>query len=53
MPYMSINNKFKFIQIPQLTLNTLSVETDTSEDYTDYFNATWPKALEILKDLCE
>lgn len=34
-------------------ITTLSVETDTSEDYADYFNATWPKALEILKDLCE
>jgi len=34
-------------------ITTIAVETDTSEEYADYFNETWPKALEILKDLCE
>ncbi|WP_415060200.1 SRPBCC family protein [Flavobacterium sp.] len=34
-------------------ITTLSVETDTNEDYADYFNETWPKALAILKALCE
>jgi len=31
----------------------LSVEVDTSEDYADYFDEKWPKALEILKKLSE
>lgn len=34
-------------------VTTVSVETDTSEDYADYFNDTWPRALKILKELCE
>ena len=34
-------------------ITTVSVEMDTKEDYADYFDGTWPKALEILKDLCE
>lgn len=34
-------------------ITTIAVETDTNEEYADYFNETWPKALEILKDLCE
>ena len=34
-------------------VTTVSVETDTSEDYADYFNETWPRALGILKGLCE
>ena len=32
-------------------VTTVSVEMDTKEDYVDYFNETWPKALEILKKL--
>lgn len=34
-------------------VTTVTVETDTGEDYADYFNETWPKALRVLKDLCE
>jgi hypothetical protein len=34
-------------------VTTVSVEMDTKEDYVDYFDDTWPKALGILKDLCE
>lgn len=31
----------------------VTVETETAEDYADYFNDTWPKALEKLKQLSE
>jgi hypothetical protein len=31
----------------------LSVEVDTDEGYVDYFNDTWPKALNKLKSSCE
>lgn len=32
---------------------TVLVETDITEDYLDYFNTTWPKALNKLKEIAE
>lgn len=32
---------------------TVAVEMDADEAYMDYFNGTWPKALEQLKSLAE
>ncbi|MCU0352025.1 MAG: SRPBCC domain-containing protein [Flavobacterium sp.] len=34
-------------------ITTLTVDIDTIEDYLDYFNKTYPKALEKLKEICE
>ncbi|MCY1516715.1 hypothetical protein D9M68_513640 [compost metagenome] len=34
-------------------LTTVLVEVDTSEKYLSYFDETWPKALNRLKELCE
>ena len=34
-------------------LTTLTIEIDVAEDYLDYFDNTWPKALETLKALAE
>ncbi|RIV43044.1 SRPBCC family protein [Flagellimonas pelagia] len=34
-------------------VTTLTVETDVADDYLDYFNTTWPKALNRLKELAE
>ena len=34
-------------------ITTVTVETDAPEDYLDYFNTTWVKALNKLKDLAE
>ena len=34
-------------------VTTLVIETDAFEDYTDYFNQTWPNALLQLKQLIE
>jgi uncharacterized protein YndB with AHSA1/START domain len=31
----------------------LSVDMDTNQEYKDYFSETWPKALQILKAICE
>ena len=31
----------------------LDVEMDVAEDMLDYFNDTWPKALDVLKELSE
>ncbi|NJK87890.1 MAG: hypothetical protein HC906_19920 [Bacteroidales bacterium] len=31
----------------------VSVETDTVLEYKEYFETTWPKALEKLKSMCE
>lgn len=32
---------------------TLTVEASTNEEYKDYFNDAWPKALALLKKMCE
>lgn len=34
-------------------VTTISVEVDTKEEYLDYFNSTWPKALNKLKEISE
>jgi hypothetical protein len=34
-------------------ITTVTVQTDAPEDYLDYFNTTWVKALNKLKDLAE
>lgn len=31
----------------------LSVDVDTNEEYKEMFQDTWPKALQVLKELCE
>ena len=31
----------------------LSIETDTTEEHQGYFEETWPKALEKVKELAE
>ena len=31
----------------------LSVDVDANQEYKDYFNETWPKALTTLKSICE
>ena len=31
----------------------LSVDTDTNQEFNDYFSQTWPKALQKLKEICE
>lgn len=32
---------------------TVTVDIDVAEEYLDYFNETWPNALDILKQICE
>lgn len=32
---------------------TVTVELDTAEDFLDYMNQTYPKALDTLKEICE
>ena len=34
-------------------ITTVAVELDTTEDFVDYMNKTYPKALEKLKEICE
>ena len=34
-------------------VTTVTVETEVPEDYLDYFNTTWPKALNKLKEFAE
>lgn len=34
-------------------ITTVTVDVDTNEEYLDYFDSTWPKALNKLKDLSE
>ena len=34
-------------------ITTVTVDLDTTEDFLDYMNQTYPKALDKLKELCE
>ena len=34
-------------------VTTVTIEIDIAEDYQDYFDTTWPKALQVLKALVE
>lgn len=34
-------------------ITTVTVDVDTNEEYLDYFNSTWPKALQKLKEMSE
>jgi hypothetical protein len=34
-------------------ITTVTVDLDTAEDFSDYMNETYPKALDKLKELCE
>ncbi|MFT3946432.1 MAG: SRPBCC domain-containing protein [Agriterribacter sp.] len=34
-------------------ITTVTVDIDTTEDFVDYFNTTYPKALAKLKEICE
>lgn len=43
--------EYRFIAGDQST--TVQVEMDANEDFKAYFESTWPKALEVLKSICE
>jgi hypothetical protein len=34
-------------------ITTVTIDLDTTEEYQDYFKATWPKALDTLKRITE
>lgn len=34
-------------------ITEITVNVDTTEEFTDYMNQTWPKALNKLKEICE
>lgn len=42
---------YSFSEVNGLT--TITVEVDTNEEYSSYFDETWPKALDKLKELSE
>lgn len=42
---------YSFSEVDGLT--TITVEVDTNEEYSSYFDETWPKALDRLKELLE
>jgi uncharacterized protein YndB with AHSA1/START domain len=42
---------YSFEEINGIT--TLGVDLDSIEDFREYFNETWPKALKKLKEICE
>lgn len=42
---------YSFSEVNGLT--TITVEVDTNEEYSSYFDETWPKALDRLKELLE
>lgn len=42
---------YSFDEINGVT--TVTIECDAAEDYLDYFNSTWPRALNKLKEIAE
>lgn len=42
---------YSFSEVDGLT--TITIEVDTNEEYSSYFDETWPKALDRLKELLE
>lgn len=34
-------------------VTTLSIEVDTAEEFTEFFDSIWPQALNKLKEICE
>jgi uncharacterized protein YndB with AHSA1/START domain len=42
---------YTFKEVSGMTL--LSIDTDTPPEYNDYFQKTWPGALQVLKEICE
>jgi len=42
---------YSFINTGEAT--KLSIEVDVAEDFTEYMNNAWPKALQKLKELAE
>ena len=34
-------------------ITTLTIDVDANTEYVDYFDTTWPKALDLLKAMCE
>jgi hypothetical protein len=42
---------YSFVENNDIT--TLTVDLDTTVDFLDYMNKTYPKALEKLKEICE
>jgi uncharacterized protein YndB with AHSA1/START domain len=49
--WAGVSENYTFTENNGSTL--LSVDMGTNEDYEDYFLETYPKALNILKDICE
>lgn len=50
-PWVNTREIYRFEEQDGVT--TVRVEQDVDEQYQDYFEATWPKALGLLKDICE
>lgn len=42
---------YTFIENDGIT--TLTIDIDVAEEYEEYFNDTWPRALRALKQICE
>jgi Uncharacterized conserved protein len=45
------HEKYTFKAVGEKT--ALSVDLETNQEFVDYFNETYPKALELLKSICE
>lgn len=45
------HENYTFNETDGITL--LSIDLDSVEEFKDYFTETWPKALQILKTICE
>ncbi|MDX5338529.1 MAG: SRPBCC domain-containing protein [Cyclobacteriaceae bacterium] len=49
--FAGATENYSFYDLGEKTL--LKVDLEVSKEYQEYFDNTWPKALQILKELCE
>jgi len=50
-PFVGATENYSFYDLGEKTL--LKVDMEGSSEFKDYFEDTWPKALVILKEICE
>ena len=53
VPFKGGNFYENYYFVAKENSTVLKVEMDTEDDWIDYFENTWPKALQKLKEICE
>lgn len=51
LDWAGAHENYTFVEKGDNTL--LKIDLDSNEEFASYFEGTWPKALDILKEICE